>query len=302
MRFSRRLTWCAGCVIISALSVHSEARFIASDDESDAAAQTAAREELPLEFEVISIRKAERPTAPPGNSVRTLPGGRFEVNAVSLRGITAWAYELRPFAEVLEGQSELLDQHFTISAKAPADVALPDQKGVFRAMARAMLRDRFDMKVSTQQELRDVSVLRRLRADVLGSGLKRAEGECEGRQPKGSEATKPLVKCGLSYIDGRLKGIVGHMSELADFLSLVAQRPFVDATGLEGMFQISSTSDPASLMRVRDGALSNPGPYPGSEFDSFSVASEKQLGLTVTRERMPMKKLVVESVTTPTDN
>jgi len=297
---SRQLAWCSGGVIVAL--VFSGALTTARHSEADAPFQDVTSRQPALEFEVISIRSAERPTAPPGNSLRTLPGGRFEVNAVSLQAIILWAYELRPYADTLEGSSELLKQHFTISAKAPTDVSLPDQDGVFPAMARAMLRDRFQLKVSLQQEPRDVSVLRRLRADALGDGLKRLEGDCAGRQPKGSDITTPLLKCSLNYIDGRLTGIVGQMSELADFLTRITQRPFVDATGLTGKFEISSTSDPASLMTVRGDALKSPGPYPGSNYDSFNTALEKQLGLTVKRERMPMKKLVVESVTAPTDN
>ena len=55
-------------------------------------------------------------------------------------------------------------------------------------------------------------------------------------------------------------------------------------------------------MTVRGEALKSFWSYPRSAYDSFNTALEKQLGLTVKRERMPMKRLVVESVSAPTDD
>ena len=296
---SQRRVWCAGCLMLATIVLCDGAVFTARSAPEDVSFQSGVPGEQPLEFEVISIREAERPTGPPGNSLRTLPGGRFEVNAVTLQAIILWAYELRPYVETLEGSSHLLRRPFTISARAPADIALPDQKGAFRAMARAMLRDRFGLKVSLQQRPREVQVLRQLRTGVLGEGLTRVDGDCVARDSKTGEATPQGLKCGLSYIDGRLTGIVRDMSELTDFLSQITRTSFVDATGLTGKFQISSTSDPRSLLTTRGADAQD---YPGSNYDSFNKAIEKQLGLVVRNERMPMNHLVVESVTAPTDN
>lgn len=63
-----------------------------------------------------------------------------------------------------------------------------------------------------------------------------------------------MLKRSLRHLEGNLTGIVGHFSEFADLLSLNVQRPFVDATGLVGKFEIAPKFDPATLLTRRDGS------------------------------------------------
>ena len=237
-------------------------------------------------FDVISVKRHPGERARNASAMR--PGGRFQSES-SLRQLIRYAYQLQPYQRVV-GSSAILDQLFVIEARvAPERVRGRD--GHF-PMVRALLRDRFKLRVRFEDETQTVAAIVR-RADRLGPNLRALPYDCAAPRPEPSPDPPP-APCVLTIIDGRLKAIVSSMEDFARRLSL-SGGAFVDATGLTGPFQIEMQFDPASLNDKYASATP-------SEFPSLADAMQKDLGLGLENRRRPVPVLIVESVEAPTEN
>ena len=91
---------------------------------SDEIGVTARQVSVATSFEVASVRANKAATdIGLGGGVQALPGGSVLATGLSLRNLIAYAYGLDTLYERVEGRSELLDQYFDITAKAPTDVS-----------------------------------------------------------------------------------------------------------------------------------------------------------------------------------
>jgi uncharacterized protein (TIGR03435 family) len=214
--------------------------FVLADSPSVRGGQGVSTQAPSPAFEAASIHsRAPGAVLPSSRPIRTLPGGRLEIDT-SLRRLIAWAYGLRPYQRV-EGPSDVLDQVFVIAAKASQDLPIPqrDEQNAFHFMTQSLLRDRFGLRVTTRNEVSPVMVIRRIRPGFLGSGLKPFAGKCvnesavQSQQIAGDKATR----CGLSFTDGKLTGVVEQISDLASYLTTMAQAPVMDETGVVGAFE-----------------------------------------------------------------
>jgi uncharacterized protein (TIGR03435 family) len=218
-----------------------------------------------------------------------------------LRYLIAWAHGLEPYQRVI-GDARVLDQRFSILAKA--DAAVVDAEtgdDTHRKLVRQLLVDRFHLKVREESQRQNIYVIRRIRADALGPGLKISFQDCSATIPA-PDLSSPATR-GPRRPTCRITGIVnGHltaiaeMSALARFLSSVSQRAVIDETGLRGNFEIDTTFDPSSL-----------GSGPGlidesSRLPSFTEALKNDLGLRMDTESRFVTALIVEHITAPSDN
>ena len=105
---------------------------------------------------------------------------------------------------------------------------------------------------------------------------------------------------------GRVTSVRGGgvaLTEFAEALGRILQRPVLDRTGLVGNFGIEITFDPESLPQP----LLPPGVPPGSVLPrtnanapSIFTAVQEQLGLKLASARGPVEVLVIDSVERPT--
>lgn len=238
-------------------------------------------------FEVASIRPAARSTTL--WRTRVFPDGRFE-GRDQLRGLIAYAWRLEPYQHII-GPGSALDQWFVIQAKVAAGVVVHAED--YPLLVQRLLMERFGLRVRFEDEMQTVFVLRRVRPDHLGPGLRPSTADCSqpiSPQPEPHLAGPPPPRCRqVELVNGRFTGIFDTLADFAGALSLYAQRRFVDGTRLEGQYEIEMTFDPATLPMMQ--ALPS-----NLDLPAFSDALRDDLGLRSESERRPIPRLVVERI------
>ena len=219
------------------------------------------------QFEVATI-KPSNPTET--NTTFYSPAGdRFQVDAITARGLIAYAYNVREFQ--ISGAPAWVDSdRFDVLAKAGD--ALPED-GLnwdnMRSMVKALLADRMALQVHKEQKEMAVISL-----TVAKAGSKLAHS----RRPSG-----PTFR-------GRPNSMFGTnltMDMLCSVLAERLERPVLNRTGLDGQFDV----------RVQwsgsDGTDTGPSIY---------TAFEEQLGLKLESDRARTDILVVDHVDHPSPN
>jgi uncharacterized protein (TIGR03435 family) len=213
-------------------------------------------------FEVASIR----PSAPPadgrlnGQVIRS--PGRISYSYASLQNLLAQAYRIKNFQ--ISGPVWLDSEHFDIEAKLPAG-ATDDQ---LPAMLQALLEDRF--KLAFHRESRVMSAYILLPAKG-GPKLKAVDDT----QPGGVQTTMgPLRR----HISGKV-----NMPYLAGLLANMLDRPVVDMTEIEGIYDVDLEWSPEV-----DGASQLP------DAPSLFAALQEKLGLRLESRRTPVDIYVID--------
>jgi uncharacterized protein (TIGR03435 family) len=224
-------------------------------------------------FEAVSIRTNTSGSFSGG--VGPVPGGALKATNATLRAIVLWAWELNGF-ELVGGPRWFDEVRFDIVATASGS---PDIQRT-RAMARAMLEERFQLRVQKQ--------IRRLPLYALT--LARADGRL------GPSLRQSNVDCGTSWCGSKISGgVVDSIGiSMADFAKTHADRAgriVVDRTGLGGRFDVTLRFNP------------DPGgPRSMPDFPAFFTAVEEQLGLTLTAQNADVELFAVADVQKPTEN
>lgn len=197
------------------------------------------------EFEVVSVKAA--PPAMNGISSReSVDGALLTYTNFTLQRLISNAYGVTE--RQITGPSWIADDLFEVHARLPAGTGRADVP----AMLRRMLEERFQLAID--REKREMTVY----ALVVAKGGHKMTPVAGGDSGYGG---------GIRRIDGR--GVT--MATMAQLLaSRVADRPVVDATGLEGKF----------AFRLEWG--------PEPEGPSVYSAVQQQLGLKLEPRRMPM--------------
>jgi len=215
-----------------------------------------------------------------------LRGGRFEIRRGTMLDLIRIAYGVDDDSKIQGGPNWLALYRYDVIAKAPPSTT----QETARLMLQALLADRFQLKIHMDSKPMPVFVL------SVGKGkpkLKEAEGSgntgCQG-QPQ----TDPPAPGVIPYNVVSCRNMT--MEEFAPNLRGMAggylTNPVVDSTGLKGAwdFDIKWTSR---------GLLGQAGGDGISIFD----AVDKQLGLKLEAQKMPLPVIVVDSANEkPTDN
>ena len=175
-------------------------------------------------FDVASVRKSEAPTGMGAiaDRARTLPGGRYQGTS-TLRTLIYAAWDLQPYQRV-EGSFKILDDWFTVAAKATADAPIPapGEPGPYNRMLRGLLIERFKLQVQFKEEMQPAMILRRVSADKLGPGLRPSSVTCPtGAQPAPGAERVLWQRCHSGVINGAYDGAVPSMGAFATFVSLL---------------------------------------------------------------------------------
>jgi len=255
--------------------------------------------QAPAAFDVASIKPNDSGAV--AQQVRFYPpSGRVTMTNVTLWRLILMAYQLQD-AQISGGPSWIDSAHFDVNANVEGVTNLtPDQRWI---MVRALLADRFKLKMHTESREQSVFALVLDRGDRrLGAHLKKADADCT---PPAAPRTAPIDRktpnlCGVIMGGpGRMNFRGVTMETIAAQLSARVGRSVVDRTGLPGRYDLDvefalearpgDNPDPASVDRPADGA------------PSIYTAVQEQLGLKLQSQKSALDVFVIDSAERPTE-
>jgi uncharacterized protein (TIGR03435 family) len=236
-------------------------------------------------FEVASIKLWNAPTTPfTGIRASTAPVGSGIFNrSTSVARLIAEAYEVQDF-QLSGGEDWVRTERYDVAARAGREVSQAE----LREMVKALLADRFSLRVRTETREMPILELRVARSDGrVGRNLH----DCSDSNDKEGISTteKP-------FRAPRNGGVA--TADCADGVRILAaiatrhlQTIVVDKTGLAGQwrFDFYYSSEDLSGRTNQD-------------VPSFEGAIREQLGLRLDRTRGSAPVIVIESVERPTAN
>jgi uncharacterized protein (TIGR03435 family) len=212
-------------------------------------------------------------------------GGRYELRAATMVDLVKIAYGVED-DNVIGGPSWLEFERYDLIAKAPPSSSLENIK----LMLQNLLADRFKLVVHNDSKPLPQYVL------TLGKGrqkLKEADisGEkgCQGQPPPPNLPPGTITNITVSCHNLTMEALAEQLHQMAGgYLAY----PVVDSTGLKGSWDLD-------IKWTGRGQLAAAGADGISIFD----AVEKQLGLKLELQKVPLPVIVVDSVNPkPTDN
>ena len=246
-------------------------------------------------FEAASIRLTKEPGV--GNN-RRLPGGRFVVTRMPLRGLLRIAYGnatiFRPNDQIVGAPGWVDSDRFDIEAKA-AEEFKPDADGVVRehlAMLRTLLEEKFKIKARLEQRELNIYALVRLREDRFGPQFAESKTDCSAGAPPPPNG----VKCGVTGL-GPGKGnafVAMPMAALVTWLNIspAVDRIVYDKTALKGSYDFTMYFAPPFILGP-SGAVPNPDVDSGP---TVFTALQEQLGLKLEPRKGPVDVLVIDHI------
>jgi uncharacterized protein (TIGR03435 family) len=276
---------------------------------------------LPAEFDVAEIKPSVTPPGGPGTARPEIKNGRIYLPGITLKNLVVVAWDINGNGDDLMANAPkwLDSERFDVIAKAPAGVAIgdltPSRTAVpvnidaLRPMLRALLIDRFQMKVHMEDRpvtaYTLVAAKPKLKPADPNSRTKWHEGAAMDSKDKNANASLGrLVTC---------QNVT--MAQFAELLPGIApgylRTQVVDATGLEGGFDFTFSFSPAGIFQVNQGRSeesgASAGPVPEASLPSGAIslfdALNKQLGLKLEMQKRPTPVLVIDHINQkPTDN
>lgn len=257
-------------------------------------------------FDVASIKERQGSTRSP--IIDAGPYGLRVTNATVL-DVIQFAFDLPKDRVVGELPDWVGRTRFDVEAKAESG---PVPQARMRAMTRALLTDRFRLKVSSEQTVMPVYALVVTRSDGSpGPGLIPSKSRCsvdapyrsvmgaawvpQKEQKEQKESEPPVSRScgfGVGTTGSSLSSVAGSrvtMDRFAIILSRYGEygRPVIDRTGLVGEFDFAFPT-------VRQ--LSAP------RETRFIIGLQEELGLTLRAEQGPVEMLRVHHIEPPSPN
>jgi uncharacterized protein (TIGR03435 family) len=243
---------------------------------------------LPTKFDVATIKPS---TVDNGDfAVRSLPGGTLICTGVTLRMLVMEAYEVKAF-QISGGPSWVGTARWDLEAKLEGvQGRLPPAQE--RLMLRALLEDRFQLKVLS--ETKEMPVFALVVA-AAGSKLTPHVGEAI---PIGQR-----FRLGLGLYSVKQ----GNIARLVTELTRQLWRPVIDKTDLKGEydFTLEWTPQPGQGGPESLGLPPQPlesAPPVNPDGPSIFTALQEQLGLRLDSQKGPVEVIVIEHVEKPSAN
>jgi len=256
-----------------------------------------AQAQTPAGFEVATIKPSDQNSQ--GEYIRLPSPGHLSITNMTLLGFIRFAYGegLGTNLEITGGPAWIDKDHYNLEAQAQGTPPLPE----LRRMLRALLEDRFSLKVHTvSKEINVYALVLAKRDGKLGPKVHPWDGACAGGrtpsppQPKSTRCSAMFKPPGMT-----LEG--ASMAVVADMLSTAPPnlgRPVVDRTGLEGAFNLELDFD---FQFRRPGALAQPLPDDATG-PSLFTALQEQWGLKLEPSKGMVDALVVDRAERPSAN
>jgi uncharacterized protein (TIGR03435 family) len=222
-----------------------------------------------LMFEVASIKPS---TADAGSSGFESRKGRLHGANVTLMRSIMGAYGVGP-NQVIGGPDWLDSDRFEITAKAEEPVG----DGILMKMLQSLLAERFKLALHREMKPIDAYVL-----EVRNNGAKLEKGDGKGATTNNGR--------------GNIVATNASMDRFAEILSRQMDRPVVNQTGLQGVFNLTLQWTPDS------GRPANPQNGAAIEGPSIFTAIQEQLGLRLRAQKVPVEVLVIDHAEKPDAN
>jgi uncharacterized protein (TIGR03435 family) len=262
-------------------------------------------------FEVVSIKPSRIPNGPPSALERKLYGtayrpfnGWLRLTGAPLIALLQSTYDVEEF-QIRGAPSWAITDRFDIEAVA-GNATVQET----RAMLRAMLEERFALRVRREPAVMDIYELTAVRG---GSKLQPTkDGDCVTLSPDPAVPRPPFGTfiCGgfrRQIVSGspdrldRIQAAGVELSALVNELQAEVGRRIVDRTGVTGTFTVTLEFAPNLAAFDTGPVIAQPSATvtPGL---SIFTALQEQLGLRLVSARGPVDVLVVERVERPTPN
>lgn len=267
------------------------------------------------QFEVASIRPSASTATEKVNVGIHIDGAQLTFNYASLKDLIRLAYQVKDYQIV--GQDFLASDRFDVAAKIPSG-AEQDQ---VRGMMKALLADRFQLKVHTEKK--DFPVFALL---VAKSGLKIKESPSNGdSEPEPAKAPVNVTASGgrggvnvnlghgssFTFADNKLVAKKMTMAQFAEMLARFEEKPVVDMTGTTALYDVEMqfTQEDYMAMLIRSAIVAGVTLPPealkmmqSASGDSLITALEK-VGLKMESRKAPLDVIVVDhALKAPTEN
>jgi uncharacterized protein (TIGR03435 family) len=228
-------------------------------------------------FEVASVRLEDPHSAVDTNTpqfrvVQTVfPSNRLTIRHTGLKSLICESYGAK-CSNILGAPDWLDRQHYDLDAKVEGDARLTQEQ--MRPLLQNLLEERFRLQTHHEQKI------------VPGYALVVANGGSKLKANTGAPFTG--MNSGFEF---------KFQNASVDSIVFAAERelkqPVVDKTGLEGKYDFD-------LIFTRE---DSPTDTPHPDYGSIFTAIEKQLGLKLTPEKIPVDYLVIDHVErVPIDN
>lgn len=268
----------------------------------DAATHAQAQAPAPLSFEVASVKLNK------SGDVRSpsliMPGGRFTATNNTVRDLILNAYGIFASPYLLKGGPSWIDSaRYDVDAKAAGGLIPPGTSNRVvwektRLMLQTLLADRF--KLSIHRETKEMDSYELVVAKN-GPRLQESNTDCN----------ESALSChGFAGNPRHLLGTGVDMYDLAIVLSRYSDRPVVDHTGVQGLFDIKLQWNPfePGSQQVNDTSQSpategKEGVMPDlASLPTLSEALEQQAGLSLKASKGPVETYVIDHIEEPTPN
>jgi uncharacterized protein (TIGR03435 family) len=255
-------------------------------------------------FEAASVRKNVNPGGPVGANIS--PNG-VQITGYPLRELIRAAYGPRVIvtrSQMVGGPGWMTTDRFDITARAAGDFGPGDPDGGLPprllAMIRALLEDRFKLRIHFEQREQPIYALVLARDDRrLGPHMKVSLGDCQTPP----FATRPERPCGVTSVPGTMTFRAVDMPRLVRVLAGFPEigRVVQEQTGLEGAYDMQLQWTPGFIDSINPGGTPVADPNADQGTSLFSALQE-QLGLKLESRRAAVDVLVIDSVEPPTEN
>jgi uncharacterized protein (TIGR03435 family) len=258
------------------------------------AANLAAQHLVVPRFEVVAIRPVS-PNSPPvmrdQNFTPVLPGGGYNNSRTPLSSLIAFAYKVKFVDMQLTGLPKWAQKElFAVAARPREDFpALPADQNTeqVRLMMRAMLADRFHLKLHTETRKGSMYSL-----EVAPGGIKTREVD-----PPVPPAKEGFVNAAWSDDDIRIIGKKSTTSGFATALTIMLHTMVVDQTGSKSYYNFDVN------WRNPDVSVDHAGAGFSTEGVGFLISNLRStFGLQLTRTTGLKEYWVVDHVEPPTAN
>jgi uncharacterized protein (TIGR03435 family) len=270
--------------IVMAVAGSAFAQSGGSASQPSAVAQTATQSPA-LEFEVATIKPA---AGTQSMGVNVDPGGRIQINGLSLKGLIATAFNLS-YWQISGGDEWTEKVDYDLEAKPPENLraqftnlrhslfTIDDPQ--LRTMLQSLLIDRFRLIFHRETKTGDVYLLEKSGKPIK---LKPARDRSTGDHP----TADPGWSGDIDFVGGQFSMYNTSMPQFAQFASsMVLHKPVIDRTGLTGSY------DYYSPMHAEQ-----------SEFDDSFMLLIPELGLKLERAKGPVETFVIDHVEKPSQN
>jgi uncharacterized protein (TIGR03435 family) len=230
-------------------------------------------------FEVASVKPSK-----PGNVVvsQGQTPGRLTLMGVPIQALIQYAFRA-PRYQLSGGPKWLDSDKYDVAATMPANTVYATR----RSMMQNLLQERFHLVAHREKKELPVYALRQSRNGPKFQVEKREMRDGDGRIGGGGP--------------GRIGGIKVSAFDLAEVLSDYLDRPVLDETGIDGLFDFKLIWTPDETPRELNPAEQHPPADPNGA--SIVAAIEEQLGLRLVPQRGSIDMLVIDHVDrVPTEN